>query len=173
MIPIILESIGRRGAPWAAGLSLLALAVAGCGTLGGPASASFASVTIKNRSEKTIAAATIQVFRADGYQGGMTESGKMVFEKEASQATTLSREGFVATQYGARTVNRVKVEIVPASLESQRLQCVAYVVRDAGTGFYEDEVRLSNMRAGPYQALLNKVEAQLKDGTPPAPASSP
>jgi hypothetical protein len=140
----------------------LVLLGAGCSSVGGPASASFASVTIENHSAEEIAGTTAQVFGADGYTGGLRGPGKMVFEREASRATTLSREGLYATQQGARTVNRVKVEIVSLSGGSAyRLQCQAYVVRDAGA-LLEDEVRLTNLRSGPYQSLLNKVKKQLK-----------
>src|SRR5512137_2203214 len=94
---------------------LLALAGAGCQSTGDSGSASFASVTIQNHSAAEIAAATAQVFGADGYRGGPAATGQMVFEKEASRLTTLSRDGLVATQAGASTLNRVRVEIVPLS----------------------------------------------------------
>jgi hypothetical protein len=137
------------------------LAGAGCGTFKGPASASFASVTIENHSAQEIAAATAKVFGEDGYSGGLRGPGKLVFEKEASRATTLSREGLFATQSGARTVNRVRAEIVPLSGgSSYRLQCKAYIVRDAGA-LLEDEDPLTNIRSGPYQLLLNKVKKEL------------
>jgi hypothetical protein len=141
----------------------LVLSGTGCGSLGGPASASFASVTIQNRSLDEVVRATTKVFGADGYTGGMTGPGKMVFQKEASRATTLSREGLVATHYGARTVNRVRVDIDSlGGGTSYLLQCQAYVVRDAGDSMLEDEVRLTNLRSPPYQSLLNKVKKQLK-----------
>jgi hypothetical protein len=57
---------------------------------------------------------------------------------------------------------RVKVDIVSLSGDSQRLQCQAYIVRNAGDSFFEDEQRLANIRSGPYQSLLNKVAKQLK-----------
>jgi len=141
---------------------LLLMVGAGCGSLTEPASAGFASVTIQNHSPEQIAAATSQVFGADGYRGGTTGPGEMVFEKEASRATTLSREGLVATYGGARTVNRVRAQIVSLSGgSSYRLQCQAYVVRDAGD-LLEDQVPLTNLRSGPYRLLLNKVKKQLK-----------
>ena len=140
----------------------LALSGAGCGSLTEPASAGFASVTIQNHSPEQIAAATAQVFGADGYRGGTTGPGEMVFEKKASRATTLSREGLVETYGGARTVNRVRAQIVSLSGgSSYRLQCQAYVVRDAGD-LLEDQVPLTNLRSGPYRSLLNKVKKQLK-----------
>jgi hypothetical protein len=140
----------------------LLLSGAGCGSLGGAASASFASVTIENRSPQEIAGATAKVFGEDGYMGGPGGAGQLVFQKEASRGTTLSREGLIATQSGARTMNRVRVEIVSLSGGSAyRLQCQAYIVRDAGA-LLEDEVRLTNVRSAPYQSLLNKVKKQLK-----------
>lgn len=149
---------------FAAMISLgLLLAGVGCGSLGGPASASFASVTIQNRSLEEVVGATSKVFSADGYTGGMSGPGKMVFQKEASRATTMSREGLVATHYGARTLDRVRVEIDSlGGGTSYRLQCQAYVVRNAGDSMLEDEVRLTNLRGAPYQSLLNKVKKQLK-----------
>jgi hypothetical protein len=140
----------------------LALLGAGCGSLKGPGSASFASVKIEHHSQEEIVAATAKVFTEDGYTGGLRGQHKMVFEREASRATTLSQSGLYATHMGARTVNRVRLEIVPLGDSSTyRVQCQAYVVRDAGA-MLEDEVRLTNLRSAPYQALLNKVKKELK-----------
>ena len=140
----------------------LLLSGAGCSSVGGAASGSFASVTIQNHSPAEIADATAKVFGADGYMAGPSRAGQLVFQKLASRATTLSQSGLYATQQGAQTVNRVKVEIVPLSGgSSYRLQCQAYIVRDAGA-MLEDEVRLTSLRSGPYQSLLNKVKKQLK-----------
>jgi hypothetical protein len=141
---------------------LLVLAGAGCGSLSGPGSASFASVTIKNHSAQEIAAACSQVFGADGYRGGVSGPGQMVFEKEASRATSFSREGLVETYYGAQTINRVRVEIVALSDGSFRLQCKAFMVSGGSDPFFQDEVPLANIRSGPYKLLLNKVSKQLK-----------
>jgi len=141
---------------------LLVLAGAGCGSLSGPGSASFASVTIKNHSAAEIAAATAQVFGADGYRGGASAPGQMVFEKETSRATSFSREGLVETYYGAQTINRVRVEIVALSDGSFRLQCKAYMVSGGSDPFFQDEVPLANLRSGPYKLLLHKVSQQLK-----------
>ena len=143
-----------------AGLVLLG---PGCGSLSGPGSASFASVTIDHHSEADIVAATQKVFGEEGYSGGGAGlGGSMVFEKEASRATSFSRNGLVATHEGARALMRVKVDLVSLSGDSYRLQCQAYAVSGAGDSFFEDEVRLSNLRSGPYRSLLNKVKEALK-----------
>jgi hypothetical protein len=143
-------------------LTLLALAFAGCGSLSGPGSASFASVTIHNHSADDIVNTTANVFAADGYRGAMGGSGQMVFEKEASRATTISREGLVASSSGAQTINRLKVELVPLSGGAYRLQCKAFMVTGGSDPFFQDEVPVTNIRSGPYQSLLNKVVKQLK-----------
>jgi hypothetical protein len=141
---------------------LLVLPTTGCSTVSGPASASFASVTIRNHSPEEIASATTQVFAADGYRGGATASGQMTFEKEASRATSFAREGLVNTTYGAQTINRVRAEIVPLGDGSHRLQCKAYMVSGGSDPFFQDEVPLANVRSAPYQSLLNKVAKQLQ-----------
>jgi hypothetical protein len=141
---------------------LLLLAVAGCKSVSGPGSASFASVTIHNHTPEEIHAAAGQVFREDGYAGTQSGPMRMVFQKEASRLTTISRDGLVAAHEGARTLERVRTELVDLGGSSYRLQCQAYMVTGAGDSFFEDEVRKTNLRSGPYQSLLNKVAKQLK-----------
>lgn len=141
---------------------LLALATMGCRSFSGPGSASFASVTIKNHTAEEIAAATAKVFTADGYQGYRNASGEMKFEKEASRATSLARDGIADTYYGSSTINRVRVEIVPLGEDAFRLQCKAFMVTGGSDTFFQDEVPLANFRSGPYQSLLKKVAKQLE-----------
>ena len=140
----------------------LALAGTGCRSRTEPGSASFASVTIQNHSEAEIAAATAQVFGADGYRGGLSGSGQMIFEKEASRGTSFAREGIAGGLYGAQTINRVRVEIVPLAGGQHRLQCKAFMVTGGSDPFFQSEVPLANIRSGPYQSLLNKVRKQFK-----------
>lgn len=146
--------------PWCC--LLLVLGATSCHSLSGPGSASFASVTIPGHSAEEIAAATVQVFGADGYRSGNAGPGQMVFEKEASRATTLSRDGLLATQAGARTINRVRVELVALGDGSQRLQCQAFMVSGGSDPFFQNEVPVTHARRGPYQSLLNKIARQLK-----------
>jgi hypothetical protein len=143
-----------------ASLGLL-LAATGCGSLQ-PASASFASVMISNHSAEEIAVTTAKVFGAEGYRGGITRSGQLIFEKEASRATTMAREGFTSTYYGACSFYRVRAEMVSLSGGVYRLQCRAFVVTGGSDTFFQDEVPLSNVRSAPYQSLLNKVAKELK-----------
>jgi hypothetical protein len=139
----------------------LGLVATGCSSFSGSGSGSFASVTIQNHTMEEIGTATAQVFGKDGYRGGMG-GGSMVFEKEASRATSFSREGIVNASYGAQTINRVRVEIIPLSDGSFRLQCKAFMVTGGSDPFFQDEVPVMNFRSGPFQKLLNKVAKQLK-----------
>lgn len=141
--------------------ALLALTGAGCGATK-PSGASFASVIIKGHTPNEIAQFTAQVFQEEGYVGGSMKGHPMVFQKEGSRMTDLAYQGVADTHYGAGTAVRVKVDIVSLGADSHRLQCQAYVVRNAGDGFFEEEQRLANIRSGPYQSLLNKVAKQLK-----------
>lgn len=143
-------------------LSLIWLTLAGCRSAHGPGSASFASVTIQSHSAEEIAAVTAQVFREEGYAGGSTGPATMVFQREASRLTTISRDGLVAAQAGARTLERVRAELVDMGGGSHRLQCQAYMVTGAGDSFFEDEVALTHVRSGPYRSMLKKVAKQLK-----------
>ena len=133
-----------------------------CSSVGGSGSGAFASVTIPKHSVNEIAVATVQVFAEDGYRGGATGSGKLLFEKLASRGTTISREGLIGAAYGAQTINRVKVEIVELSEGVHSLECEAFVVTGGSDPFFQNEARLTNARSGPYQSLLKKVAKRLE-----------
>lgn len=141
---------------------LLALVSLSCSSVNGPGSAGFASVTIPSHSPEEIATATVRIFRADGYKRVIDNSETLTFEKEASRATTLSREGLVDTYYGARTLNRVKVQIEPLGGGTHRLQCEAFLVTGGSDPFFQNEVRVGNVHSRSYQTLLNKVQEELK-----------
>jgi hypothetical protein len=148
-------------------LGFLSLALAcglfgtGCSSLGKPASASFASVTITSKSARQIQDATVAVFREHGYQV-FTSSQGLTFEKEGSKANSIARDGFVGSHYGAVTIVRVRAELVDLANGAQRLQCQAYMVSGAGDAFMENEARLANFRSKPYQKLLDEVAKRLK-----------
>ena len=131
-------------------------------TLQAASSGGFASVTIKNHTEDDIIATAAKVFTADGYRSGRSDSGQMVFQKEASRGTTLARDGIAATQSGARTVIRVYAEVIPLEHGEHRLQCKAFMVTGGSDPFFQEEVPLAKVRRGPYQSLLKKIQKQLK-----------
>ena len=142
----------------------------GCSSVGGSGSGAFASVRIPGRSVNEIAAATVQVFAEDGYRGGVTGYGKLLFEKLASRGTTISREGLIGAAYGAQSINRVKVEIVEQSESVHSLECEAFIVTGGSDPFFQNEARLTKIRNGPYQSLLKKVAKRLEGTEKAKPA---
>jgi hypothetical protein len=153
-----LHPLFGRTAASAALLILIAPAISGCRSIGKPNSASFASVEIKGRTPTEIRDATVSVFRDDGYSTVFAGTTDLVFEQEGSRMNKVAYGDWVG---GSSVYVRVKASIVPLSESDYRLQCTAYMVRNKGTGI-EDEVRLANVRSGPYQRLLKKVAGQLK-----------
>jgi len=141
-------------------LTLLALLLwCGCSSLHQPASASFASVIIPNKSPEEIRRATQLVFTAAGYETSVSARGDLVFEKEGTRGNQIAHGGWLQDN---PIKERVRAEVVPLLDGTQRLQCKAYMVEDAGDPVFEKEKRLANFRSGPYQDLLDKVAAQLK-----------
>ena len=104
----------------------------------------------------------MQVFREDGYAAFDAGPGQLAFQKEGTKMNNLGQNGVVGSYYGAQTMIRVRAQIVDLGTGSYRLQCQAYMVRNPGDSFFEDEHPLINARRGPYQHLLNKVAKRLK-----------
>ncbi len=139
-----------------------ALVATGCRT-SEPASASFASVQIKGKTPQEICQTTGAVFAEDGYKVLSLDPGGMMFQKEGSRGQSIAYGGVVDTHYGSTTAVRVRASVVELGADTCRLQCKAYIVRDANeSAFFQDESPLANIRSRPYQNLLDKVAKQLK-----------
>jgi hypothetical protein len=147
---------------------LLLVLAAGCSSWNKPASESFASVLITNASPDEIHKATVKVFQEADYFSFYSDPTQdlLVFEKEGTQGESYAYNGVVGTQYGQITLNRVKVRLVSRADGSCRLSCQAFIVRDAGSRLGGDEIRVSNLRSGPYQKLLDEVAERLKNPKP-------
>jgi hypothetical protein len=141
---------------------LLAWVTTSCGTLPGTNTTSFASVSIDNKSDDAIAVATAEVFLGNGFRGGVSQPGRLIFEKETSKATTFAREGIANTLSGAQTIQRACVDIVFVSTHSRRLQCQVVLVTGGSDPFFQDEIPISHLRSSPYQTMLNQVKDKLK-----------
>lgn len=146
---------------WLASAFAGVLLACGCST-GQPGSASFASVVIPKRTPEEICQAAARVFQENGYKAALVNSESMLFEREGTRGESLAYSGIVDTHYGAVTVVRVKAELVDLGEGSYRLQCKAFVVRNANDSFFADESPLANIRSGPYQKLLNETAKRLK-----------
>jgi hypothetical protein len=140
--------------------ALLMFFGAGCGATK-PASASFASVIIREQEPEVISKTAVAVFQEDGYRAS-SQDGQLIFEKESSRMTNIAYEGVVGSHYGAQTLVRVKVSLVDLGAGAHRLQCQAYIVKDAGDKFFAEEQKLANIRSRPFQNLLDEVASRLK-----------
>ena len=139
-------------------LSLVLLSCCGCGSLNQPASASFASVIIPNRSVEEIRLATVAVFSEAGYERFQTPAGDLVFEKEGTRMNQIAQGGWLQD---SPTRERVRTEIVSLPDGAHRLQCKAFIVRHSGDSFFEEEVPLHKPRSGSYQNKLDEIKRRL------------
>jgi hypothetical protein len=143
-----------------AGVLLLAclLLTTGCGSMGQPASSGIASVEITNRTPDQIRDATLSVFREKGFTLGPSTPNELVFEQEGSKMDQVAYGNWM----GGKVYIRAKVAIVPVVEGRYRLQCTPGMVRDKGDSFFEEDVKLANIRRRPYQDLLDQVAKRLK-----------
>jgi hypothetical protein len=144
--------------PLALALMVLAAVFTGCQSPGG-GKRGLASVTIPHRSAEEIVRAAVTVFRAEGYRDVVATPEDMVFEKTGS--------GWNTAAYGGWTDAKPVTVRVRAAVDAQpdganRLWCDAYMVGDAGNALFEEQHKLTGVRRGPYQSLLNRVAEQLK-----------
>jgi hypothetical protein len=127
-----------------------------------PGSASFASVTVTNHTLNQVLVTTAQVFRDNGYTGTAPTPDSFVFEREGTRGEDIAYGGIVSTQEGSITKVRVNGQIVSLGNNSYRIQCQAYIIRDANSPLPDDPSRLSNMHRGPYQKLLDEAAKRLQ-----------
>jgi len=113
----------------------------------------FASVTISGQSAAAIRDAVDSVFTAEGYVESTTARG-WAYDRRGSQMSQFVHGGWF---YGEDVVERAKLELRPQPDGSQRLDCTAVIVRDAGDEFFQDESRMTRLKSSPYQKLLKKV----------------
>jgi len=139
-------------------ICLLALASLGCKSTQHRAS-HFASVEIRGNTPGQIHDAATAVFLENGYKLAKPGLTSFVFEKEASKLSNFTHGSWAGD---APVVVRVKVSIVPVAEADFRLECDAFMVRDAGSGLLEDESHVSRLYAGSYQKLLDKVAGRLR-----------
>jgi hypothetical protein len=129
----------------------------GCRTADIPPEARFASVEIRGNTPGQIAQAAAEVFREEGYEVMSSEPDNLIFEKKASGLNNFA--------YGNWTENkvwvRVNAAIVPVSEMTFRLQCQAHLLRDRGEPL-EEEIKVSRLRRGGYQKLLDEVSERLR-----------
>lgn len=73
----------------------------------------------------------------------------------------MAYSGVASTYYGAATILRVKAAVVEVGDGAYRLECIAFMVRNANDSFFAEEPPVSYLRSGPYQKPLKKVSKRL------------
>lgn len=140
-------------------------AATGCksAATGGPPS--FADVVLEGHTQDEIRAAAIKVFTSHFYVTKVSGPDILVFDKSGGTMDNVLYGGWGP---GEVTI-RVKLYLTTAGSQSYRLAAQAFMVRDVGDTRLEDEQRLSKLRRGPYQKLLNEVKQSLDQPPPPTP----
>jgi len=159
MNPAIRRS-SDRGRQFLAMLGLatcLAFLTGGCSTAarGGPNS--FASVVIENHTTDEIRRAAIAVFTSHYYVTAMGGTDMLIFEKSGGSMDNILYGGWSP---GEVTI-RVKVQISSSGPTSYLVSSQGFMVRNANDLAIEDEQKLSKLRRGPYQKLLEEVRKKV------------
>jgi hypothetical protein len=143
-------------------LALLPWSFSGCQTAARGGSSSFASVVIENHTMDEIRKAAIAVFTGHFYHTRVSGPDILVFEKAGSTMDNVLYGG-----WSPDVTLRVKLYITSASSVSYQLSAQAFMVREAGDTRIEDEQRLTKLRRGPYQKLLEEIKARLESPASP------
>ena len=139
---------------FACALCLLGFGGVGCRSAGPSSAKPFASVEIKGNTPGQIHDVAVEVFREHGYKLAKPGLTRLVFERQGSTMDNLAYGNWIGD---TPVWVRVKASIVPVAEAVFRLQCEAFLVRDAGSPIIEEEIKISHLRSGPYQKILDEV----------------
>ena len=141
-------------------LTFTLLLSTGCKSTKHPVSDSMAAVEIKDRNTLDIARAISETFQKAGFTPVPVPTGRdtrMVFERPGStqDAVVYGDWSFGKLWY------RAKLRLIPSGSDSHLITCDAYRVYNHGEAHFEEEKRLSRMKKGLYQDLLDEAKARL------------
>ena len=120
-------------------------------------SGNLASVQITGTTTEAIQRTALAVFTEDYYKLASQSGDTMVFEKEGSRANNLAYGGFS----GQTVVIRIKLVVEERAPGTHLVRCDAFMVRDAGKSFFEEEVPVHKPRRGAYQDYLDQIKKRL------------
>ncbi len=144
-------------------LPALALLLSGCKSTSTSTSSTkssrLASVVIRGHSVADVSSATHRVFTENGYQATAIKSGDLAFDKQGSSMNTL-----VYGDWSGKPVwIRVKVYLRDlGAANGILLDCDAFTVLERGDAHFEEERKMTKLRHGTYQDLLDKVGQRLQ-----------
>ena len=145
------------------GVMLLGLLAGGCQSTGPAPSSRLAWVTIANRTQAEVEAATLDVFTQHSFQGGRTEPGHFKFEKRGSSWDQFAYGGWI----DPNVWRRVLVTVKPMDDRTVLVDCDAYLVRFRGDYRFEEVQKIGRRHRGAYQRPISE-----EDQTPLTPALS-
>jgi hypothetical protein len=140
-------------------VALLAICAGGwgCSSSDPKSGKAFASVTITQHSKAEIEKETERVLKKHSFAKVATLPGAdMVFEREASWWETFTYGGWLGKVWV-----RVLVYVDAPEPGTWWLGCQAFMVQDKEDGLVEDDLKLSGMRRGAYQEMMDEVKASL------------
>ncbi|MGA1236704.1 MAG: hypothetical protein ACO34E_07555 [Limisphaerales bacterium] len=117
----------------------------------------FAVVTLRYTDEITVRRTVEAVFSEAGYEDA-SFSAEWRYERKTSTMQQLAHGGWF-DEGGVR--ERVRLKLIPLSEGVYRLESQAMMVRNAGEGLFEEEVKMTRLKSRPYQKLLNEVAKRL------------
>lgn len=144
-------------------LLVCVLGLSGCKSPEGPGSDSLAAVEIEGHSFLEVARTTSQVFQKAGFTPAplppsKEEQRKLVFERPGTGGDSL----LYGDWSGGTIWYRAKVTFTEMGPDKQLVRCDAYRVLEKGSRHFEEEHKLSRMKAGAYQKLLDQVKTTLQ-----------
>jgi hypothetical protein len=148
---------------WLDGVGIVLLAVIllavgpGCQSSKG-GSGAFAAITIHDSSTSQVRETVMTVFGEKGFYDA-SRPGSWFLDRPTSKMGRLMHGGWFDAD-GVR--ERVKLRLIPLSDGAYRIECTAVMVRDAGDAFFEEETRMTGLKSGPYEQLLEEVERRLR-----------
>ncbi len=148
--------------------ALLTLTAIGCRTVGGESGSGkdLAAVSLKASSLQEVKHTTVAVFLKKGYALHFDSAKQLVFSKRASTGSTLLFGGWPGIDPPIE--DRVQLYVEDAGEGNFTLHCDAYVVSDAGQGFFEEKRPVYKTRASAYRKILEEVKKSIAQ-PPPAP----
>ena len=150
------------------GLAALLTLPTGCQTVGGTTGGGkdLAAVSMKADSLQQIRQATIAVFSQKGYGLDFDGTKQLTFSKRASTGSTILFGGWPGVDPPIE--DRVQLYIEDSGEGDFTLHCDAFVVSDAGQGFFEEKRPVYKTRASAYRKLLEEVKKKIPQ-PPPTP----
>jgi hypothetical protein len=147
----------------AAALGLLC----GCNSTKAPGTDSLAAIHVKGRTPLEVARVLSEVFQSAGYQPTAlppSRGFRLQFERQGSLGATVMYGDWSSKDVWYRAkikINRLETDTDTES-DTYVVTCDAFRVLHRGDPHFEEEHRLTSMKSGPYQDLLDKAKARLE-----------